>query len=217
MRIPTLLFLTSLAVAAFSGTNAGAMTDLSLLAGVSAVAALILMLANEPEAPTRDIRGREVRAPQRAGRRSGEKRMVLVDGSNVLWWRDGAASIDTLRAVVRVLRAQGMVPLVGFDANVGYVVSDSWRDARAMARMLGLPASQVSVAPKGTPADPLLIAEALRLDAPIVTNDRYREWLATWPQIAAPGFLIQGCFAEGALVLNLPEFGAVSGGLPLAA
>ena len=89
-----------------------------------------------------------------------------------------------------------------FDATVGYKIGTRYRDDAEMAAHLGLPVDRVLVVPKGTPADPVVLATARDLDAPIVTNDRYRDWAETYPEVQTPGLLIRGGYAEGRLWLD---------------
>jgi hypothetical protein len=61
------------------------------------------------------------------------------------------------------------------------------------------------VVPKGTPADPTILAAARDLGAPVLTNDRYRDWAEAHPEIRTPGHLIRGGYRDGGLHLDLPE------------
>lgn len=125
---------------------------------------------------------------------------VVIDGSNVLFWDRNVPALESVRAVLREVESMGLTPLVGFDANVGYQVGDRYLNGPDLAMMLGLNPDQVAVAPKGQPADPLLIDAALRLGGRVVTNDRYRDWAEAHPEVTRPGFLI-----PGRLVNGLPE------------
>jgi hypothetical protein len=42
-------------------------------------------------------------------------------------------------------------------------------------------------------------------NAPIVTNDRYRDWADDYPEIAEPGRLIRGGYRNGTLWLESGE------------
>ncbi len=131
--------------------------------------------------------------------------LVVVDGSNVLHWRDGAPQMATLIEVLAALSARGMSAGVIFDANVGYKISTRYMDDAELARLLNLPPDQVLVVQKGTPADAVILKSALDLGARIVTNDRYRDWAQTYPEVNEPGFLIRGGFRQGALWLESPD------------
>ncbi len=185
MGVPVLLLLLSLAGVAVALVLPG-YEDVLLLAGPCAVAALLLVLralvARRGEAPARNH--------------------VLIDGSNVMHWRDNTPQIDTLREVIAHLRGLGLAPGVIFDANAGYLLTGKYRHDGAMARYLGLPEDRVMVVPKGTVADTTLLTVARDMDAPIVTNDRYRDWAAEYPEIAEPGRLIRGGYRDGALWLD---------------
>ena len=117
--------------------------------------------------------------------------LILIDGSNVLHWT-GGPDIETVATVVADLKGRGLRPVVWFDANAGYLVDDRYLGPTALARLLHLPARQVFVAPKGTPADPLILEAAVALQAQVVTNDRYRDWLDVHPVAAERGRLVRG-------------------------
>ena len=58
------------------------------------------------------------------------------------------------------------------------------------------------VVPKGTPADPLLLDGAKTLAARVITNDRFRDWTDSHPQIKEAGFLVRGEVREGVVELE---------------
>ncbi len=140
------------------------------------------------------------------------RRSILVDGSNVLHWRDNTPQIATVRQVIDLLTAQGFAPGVVFDATVGYKIGDRYRDDAAMAACLGLAVDRVLVVPKGTQADPVLLATARALDAAIVTNDRFRDWAEAHPEVRHPGHLIRGGYTDGKLWLDPLEPADVAAG-----
>jgi hypothetical protein len=148
-----------------------------------------------PTAPTRRHR------PGRPARRG---RPIIVDGSNVLYWKDNTPSIDTLRDVITTLRAKGFDPGVVFDANAGYLLTGRYLHHDAIGRLFALSEENVMVVPKGTPADPTILAAARDLGAPILTNDRYRDWADKHPEIRTPGHLIRGGYRDGHLRIDLP-------------
>ena len=126
-------------------------------------------------------------------RRSEPRRpVIVVDGSNVMHWQDDVPTIEALERVLADLTAKGFVPHVFFDANVGYKLVGRHLDPGALARALALPRSQIFVAPSRTPADPLLIAHALRIQARIVSNDRFRDWRDDFPEVSDEGRLVPG-------------------------
>lgn len=140
-----------------------------------------------------------LRPPARSPGRSvlGKRNQVIVDGSNVMYWKNGEPRLDSVTDVVAKLKALGFTPGVMFDANVGYQLSGRFLNDDAMSRLLKLPKDRVLVAPKGTPADELILQAARDLGARIVTNDRYRDWAERYPEISDPGHLIKGRYQQG--------------------
>ena len=127
----------------------------------------------------------------RLGRR-GKGNWIVVDGSNVLHWYRETPDFQSVTQVVTILTSEGYDPVIWFDANVGYLIGNRYMGPKQLAGMLGLPLRQVYVAPKGTPADPLLLEGAARLQARVVTNDRFRDWEERYPRIREAGFLVRG-------------------------
>ncbi|MCF3596246.1 hypothetical protein LZG00_19860 [Rhodobacteraceae bacterium LMO-12] len=141
---------------------------------------------------------------QASDRRERAKNWVILDGSNVMYWRDNIPKIETVREVVLHCQALGKAVSVVFDANVGYLIADKYLDDPVLARMLGLPEKQVLVVPKGTPADPIILQAAREFSARIVTNDQFRDWVDDHPELRAPGLLITGGYRSGTLSLDMP-------------
>ncbi len=186
MIAPLVLFLISAAGLALAFLMPG-MQALVLVAGPSALASLLLLLQG---------------AWQRRSARLRRK-WILIDGSNVMYWKGNTPRLDTLREVIDALIARGLTPGVVFDANAGYLLNDRYMDDADFARALNLPDAQVFVVPKGTPADPFLLRAAADHGARIVTNDRYRDWAEDHPEITQKGFLVPGDYRNGALRLGL--------------
>lgn len=180
MAAPLLLVLLSLAGIA-AALLAPGRSELLLAAGPALLASLLLLL--------------------RAARR-GRGREVVVDGSNVMHWRGSGPRIETVRAVVALLRARGLRPHVVFDANAGHLLWGRYAGPPDLARALGLPAQRVTVVQSGTPADPVLLAAARRRGARIVSNDRFRDWAARHPEVRQPGQLLRGGYRGGRLWLD---------------
>lgn len=196
--MPLFLFLAS--VAGLAAALLTGWSDLILLALPCALASLYLLL-----------RGL-VRPKRRMGSRVGwalpwpwkrqPAKWVIVDGSNVLYWHDNTPRIETVQAVLAALTERGLTPGVVFDANAGYKISDGYKHDRALGQMVGLPEDRVMVVPKGTPADPVVLAAARDLKARIVSNDRFRDWADAHPEVATPGHVIRGGYREGVLWLD---------------
>lgn len=164
-------------------------SDLLLLAGPCAIASMFLLLLKVQR------RAIVTRGPAR--------RWIVIDGSNVLYWKNDTPQIETVREVVQHLTSLGFEAGVMFDANAGYLVSDNYQHDGKFGEMLGLPKDRIMVVPKGTPADPYILTAARDLGARIVTNDRFRDWKDEYPEIAERGYLIQGAYRSGKLWLDL--------------
>jgi rRNA-processing protein FCF1 len=136
-------------------------------------------------------------------RRASAKKWVILDGSNVLYWKENTPDIATVKEVLHRVSDLGYTPCVIFDANAGYVISDRYRGDRDFSYMLNLPKNQVLVVPKGEPADPTILKAAQKLGAVIVTNDRFRDWETFHPEVREEGYLAGGGYASGQLWVNL--------------
>ncbi|WP_298935225.1 hypothetical protein [uncultured Ruegeria sp.] len=168
----SLLLLLSVGLAFWSVMTSGPILTLPLLLGaIGVVLAVILLL--------------RLRLRKRIN-------WVVVDGSNVLYWENDEPTLYSVRLVVEKLVLDGFVPLLWFDANVGYLVAGHYMNPAKLSKALRYPAGRISVAPKGTPADPLVISDAERLRALIVTNDRFRDWQERFPQVAQQDLFLRG-------------------------
>jgi hypothetical protein len=136
-------------------------------------------------------------------RRRGRRDTVLVDGSNVMHWRDNTPDIASVAEVLAELRRRGFRPGVVFDANAGWKLEGRYRDDAHFAHLLGLPEKHVLVVPKGQPADPTILSAAREMRARIVSNDHFRDWAEAHPEVRAPATLIRGGYRNGKLWLGL--------------
>lgn len=189
MRVPLFLFLASL-VGIGVALSVPGWADLAPLAGLCAFAGLILFFA-----ALLRVEPRSTAAP----------RWVIVDGSNVMYWKGDTPQIDTVREVLDRLAALGFTPGIVFDANAGHLLAGKYLHHAAIAELLGLAEDRVLVVNKGTPADATILAVARDLGARIVSNDRFRDWLDQHPEVDLPGALIRGGFEDGALWLALED------------
>lgn len=128
---------------------------------------------------------------------------VIIDGSNVMHWKTGTPDLASVRLVIEALISKGFSPGVVFDANAGYLLTGKYQHDKSLSRALGLPENRVMVVPKGTPADPQILAAARDMQARIVTNDRFRDWAGDYPEIRNPGHLIRGDIKNGRVELQL--------------
>lgn len=189
-------------------SGAEAWPDFLVIAGLVAFGLWFLLTNLSGRAGGRSRRGkRRPRRPRRqrpGGGRQGSRASatVLVDGSNVIFWRDNTPQLDPLLQVVRDLSRRGLTPGVVFDANVGYRLTGKFLGEGDLSRMLSLPRDQILVVPKGKQADPFLLETARDLKVPIVTNDRFRDWAEKHPEVREPGLLIRGGMREGQVWLQ---------------
>ena len=170
-------------------------SDVILLSGPCTIASFILLL--------KGIRARFF------ARRAHGARTVVVDGSNVMYWRDGTPQIEPVQEVVRYLTARGYNAGVMFDANAGYLLAGSYLGDKALSKMLKLPVASVQVVPKGSPADPFILDAAREMGAFVVSNDRFRDWAEVYPEVATPGHLVKGAYRQGQLWVDFAVNGDV--------
>lgn len=134
---------------------------------------------------------------------------VIIDGSNVMHWQDNVPSLVPVVSAVLALEAKGFTVGVIFDANAGYKVEDRFLGHPAMARRVNLPEDRVFVVPKGAVADHYILMAARDLGARVVPNDRYRDWVEAFPEVAEHGFLIRGSANDrGEVTLNAGDLAA---------
>lgn len=128
---------------------------------------------------------------------------IVVDGSNVLRWRDGPPDLATVALVVKELKRLRYTPVVWFDATVGFLVAKRPLGPGALARALNLPTIQVLVAPDGTRVEAFVFTGAREMQAPVVTNASCSEWVEHFPEIAETGRLVRGSFSGKKVTLLL--------------
>ena len=184
-------FLISLCLLSLAGMAVVAMLPewqglLPLLAGAALISALLWIV---------------LRRRRSAGH---PDKQLVIDGSNAMFWRDNQPRIDTVKALVAHVEAQGFTAGVIFDASAGHVLFGRYLDDRHFAKLLGLPENRCFVVPKGTIADEYILRAARDIGARIVTNDRYRDWAGDFPEVATHGHLIRGRFKGGKLSLTPP-------------
>jgi hypothetical protein len=191
MVVPLILFISSSALAGYAYLRSGpVLSDLMLLALIIAAASLALMAL------------RVFSWPARRKAAGLQKTPIVIDGSNVMHWRDETPQLALLLEVIALLVARGFAPGVVFDANAGYKLVGRYLGDRALARMLSLPEDRVLVVPKGTPADHYVLSAARDLGAQVVSNDRFRDWAEAHPEVREPGFVIRGGYRAGSLWLD---------------
>ena len=103
---------------------------------------------------------------------------ALVDASNVAHCGEGdAARVRYIQLICDKLAEEGYEPLVVADAALRHQVDD----AEAYERMVA--GGHVHQAPAGTDADYFILTFARELDAVVVSNDRFRDRLQSFPEL----------------------------------
>jgi hypothetical protein len=109
-------------------------------------------------------------------RADDKKPIALVDGSNVAHSSEGdQARLQNIKVVAEKLIEEGYEPIVVVDAALRHQIDD--RDQYEQRVEDG----KIRQAPAGTDADYFLLAFARELDAPIVSNDRFRDYQEAFP------------------------------------
>jgi Zc3h12a-like ribonuclease protein len=116
-----------------------------------------------------DHRPRQTARQERSGK-------ALVDGSNVAHSSEGGQGrLRNIELVVEKLREDGFEPIVVADAALRHQI-DQPEKYEAM-----IDAGEIRQAPAGTDADFFILSFARELDANIVSNDRFRDRLESFP------------------------------------
>lgn len=142
---------------------------------------------------------RRRRAAPGAAQAKLPRKAIVVDGSNVMHW-GGAPSVMVLTRVLRALEVQGYTPIVFFDANAGYVLSDRYMDEKTMSAAISVPPVHVRVVDKGVIADQAILAFAAGHGLRVVSNDQYRDWRVQFPHLNRKGAVLRGSYRDGAVV-----------------
>lgn len=105
-------------------------------------------------------------------------RIAIVDGSNVAHASEGEQpSLENIEVVLRKLEAEGYEPVVVVDAALRHKIDDG----DGYERMVE--AGRIRQAPAGTDADYFILSFARELDAVVVSNDRFKDRLKTFPEV----------------------------------
>lgn len=187
---------------------------LILLAVFAALIGLGLWLRQRRARPLRRP-NRPQRPPLRPARKPPAKplpdtaTLAVIDGSNVMYWRGNTPDVRAVEAVLSLLERRGYKTGVMFDANAGYKLTGRYLREKELAFVLGLKTDRVMVVPKGTQADPYLLKYAQGSGAILISNDRFRDRIADFPELSAPGRLVRGGYrencADAGAWLDLPK------------
>lgn len=116
-------------------------------------------------------------APGDNGAHAPDERRVLVDASNVAHATEGGeARLANIRLVQEKLREEGLDPVVVADAALRHQIDDKQRYEQMVEDGV------VHQAPAGTDADYFILSFSREMGAPILTNDRFRDRAAEFPE-----------------------------------
>jgi hypothetical protein len=110
------------------------------------------------------------------GNGDDERRIALIDGSNVAHFGEGGARLTNLSAVRAKLSEEGYEPIIVVDAALRHQIDDD----ESYERMVE--AGQIRQAPAGTDADYFILSFARELNASVVSNDRFKERQKDFPE-----------------------------------
>lgn len=140
--------------------------------------------------------------PNSAGQRQAAQpqrepppRLVLVDGSNVAHSSEGGqARLANLLAVREKLREEELDSVIVADAALRHQIDDTDGYERLVEEGV------VRQAPAGTDADYFILSFAEELDASVVSNDRFRDRIDSFPEVRKR--LIKYMIVEGEVVFE---------------
>ncbi len=117
---------------------------------------------------------------------------ILMDGSNVLFWRGGHVAPQMPEMVAKTLRARRFDPVIYFDNSIGRHMPQGLLD-------LLDDQFEMIITPRGTQADELLLDACALGRCQIVSNDRFRGWRELHPQLRMD-WLVTGSVGKGGRV-----------------
>lgn len=117
---------------------------------------------------------------------------AVLDGSNIAHWdEDIGVSLSTVKAVIQVLRTEGVGGYVFFDANIIQLLDESCTTQDDVRAYLGQD-FDIEIVPSGVVADRKIIELAEQIGAPIVTNDLFRDSIKARHIPKRRGFSVEG-------------------------
>jgi hypothetical protein len=107
-----------------------------------------------------------------------DERLVLIDGSNVAHSSEGdKPRLANILLIEEKLREEGMEPVIVADAALRHQIDDRGRYEKLVDE------GKIKQAPAGTDADYFILSFARELGASVVSNDRYRDRIARYPEV----------------------------------
>jgi hypothetical protein len=105
------------------------------------------------------------------------KGVAIVDGSNVAHASEGGeARLENIRLMCDKLREEGLDPIVVVDAALRHQIDDETGFEKLVD------SGVIRQAPAGTDADWFILSFARELEAAIVSNDRFRDHVKSFPE-----------------------------------
>jgi len=135
-----------------------------------------------PRSPAGSRRGRRRETPNatrpaRPGPRPESER-VIVDASNVAHSTEkSSARLANIRLVRDRLTEDGLTPILVADAALRHQIDD------ADGYEVLVKAGEIQQAPAGTDADYFILTFARELDAAVLSNDRFKDRIAHFPEV----------------------------------
>lgn len=104
-------------------------------------------------------------------------RVAIIDASNVAHSTEGEAPrLENIHLVMEKLREEGFSPIPVADAALRHQIDDT----RAYEQLVD--DGVIKQAPAGTDADYFILSFARELDANVVSNDRFKDRIAAFPE-----------------------------------
>jgi hypothetical protein len=120
---------------------------------------------------------------------------VLVDGANVAHSTEvGPPRLENILLICDKLRKKNYRPIVVVDAALRHSIDDGDRFEELVTQ------GEIRQAPAGTDADYFILSFAREMDARVVSNDRFRDHVGSFPD--AQDRLIRFMIVEGEVVLE---------------
>ena len=117
---------------------------------------------------------------------------ILIDGSNVLFWRAGQPDRDAPMQVFRALVARRYTPVLYFDHSIHRYLGQA-----DLERFAGL--TSLVIVPRGTTADIALLEACDNGRFQIVSADRFQAWRSQFPDLRGR-WLVTGRMGKGGRV-----------------
>jgi hypothetical protein len=103
--------------------------------------------------------------------------VAIVDGSNVAHATEkGEARLENIRLICAKLKEEGLDPVVVVDAALRHQIDDDAGYEELVEN------GTIKQAPAGTDADYFILSFARELDAAVVSNDRFRDLVHSFPE-----------------------------------